>query len=219
MLALATPPDTGPPVSGQVETRPVRLLFESAKKSIAQARAEGFRVPEDDENREEFDPDHKERLGWYWAYDDSRVETMEERRQRYLADTRIIPMKAFARVVMRGYRSIKDLNFESDGWRAILHGDEATREATLTRVAEALMAKDRTLDLDAAKALALRKARRQIVKAMPERLTTAGITPIWQVSTAFIWGRKTKRLTDWYEYKELRAGGRPLGAKTRHRAA
>lgn len=217
MLALATPPDTGPPVSA-VETRPVRLLIKTADKTIAQARAEGLRVPEDDENREEFHPDHPERLGWYWAYDDSRVETKEERRARYLADTRNATMKTFARIVMRGYSGIKDLNYESDTSRQILAGGEDS-DATLTRVAKTLVAKDPTLDLDEAKVLALHKARKQILTAMPPRHDTAGITPIWPVSIAFTWGNKTKRLDDWYEYKELRSGGRPVGAKTRRRTA
>lgn len=211
MLALETPPDTGPPVSA-VETRPVRLLFEVKEKSIAEALAEGYRVPED-ENREEFDEDRTERLGWYWAYDDSRRETAAERKARYLADARIIPMKGFARVILRGYRGIKDLNFESDNSRDILAG----KQDVLTRVAESLMAKDRSLDIEEAQAVALLKARRQIRRAMPARLTTAGITPIWQVKTAFKWGRDTRRLNNWYEYEELRSGGRPVGAKTRSR--
>lgn len=219
MLATASPDTTGTPPASSVETKPMRLLVRADK--INDARAAGLRVPTD-ENAEEFLDNPSKRLGWFWVYDDTRLETCEERRARYLADHRIIDMKGFARVICRSYALVKDMKFESDGVRAILRGlgvlDGADLEdkARVTALAETL-ASHAQIDLDTARARLLAQANEDILKATPAARDRVGQSDLWYVSDAIPFGRRSGRLDEWYSRATIKQTGRPPGSRTKNR--
>lgn len=182
-------------------------------RDVAEARAWGFDVPiTAAENAEELSDDTRKRLGWWWVYDPNRTETRQQRRQRYLADQRLVDMKGFARVVCRAYITVKDRKFESDNIRKVLDDVEYRRDlaATIAQENPAVTAAQAEQKL-------LAKAREDVLKAMPPRRDRAGQSDQWSVADAARYGRDTERLDEWYEYNKIKQTGRPLGAKTRNR--
>lgn len=240
MLATASPETTGDtPTPEPAETRPVRLLVAGPPSrgrsgrgmadEIDAARRAGLRVPRE-ENIQEFDPDPRKHLGWFWAYDDSRFETCDERRARYLGDAnvevdpitrlrqgdakhlgdiRLLDMKGFARAVCRSYATVKDLKFEADAIRLIL-----TDEDHLDMLVAAGQGDHETI-----KARLLAQANDDILTAHPFARVHGGQSGMWYVSDALYAGRRRGHLDEWYEMDVIKATGRPVGSRTKHRKA
>lgn len=180
-------------------------------RDIAEAREWGFDIPRK-ENAEEFAPNPRKRLGWWWVYDPNRTETLEQRGARYLSDERVIDMRGFARVVGRAYITIKDLKFEGDNVRVLLENP-----AHLDEMARAAAGDETVITVDDAKATMTLKAREDVLKALPPRRGRAGQSDLWWVCDAIKFGRLTGRLGESYARNNIKQTGRPRGARTRNR--
>jgi hypothetical protein len=180
-------------------------------RDIAEARAWGFTVPED-ENEEESHDDPRRRLGWWWVYDPIRTETREERRDRYRSDRRMIDTKGFARAICRAYITTKDLKAKSDHFRKVV--DDAAYRTDLVRT---ILAANPSTTAQHVEQSLLAEANDFLLKAMPPRRDRAGQSDQWHVSDALDNGRLTGRLNEWYEHESIKQTGRPRGSKTRNR--
>lgn len=180
-------------------------------RDIEEARAWGYHVPED-ENHQEFSDQPRDRLGWWWVYDPTRMETREQRADRYVNDHRLVDMKGVARLLCRAYITIKDLKFESDHVRKILNDGDYRIELATTIATE-----NPEVTVEQAEQQLLKEARKGILKALPPRRDRAGQSDLWSVGDIIDNGRKLERLDNWYEYNRIRQTGRPPGSKTRRR--
>lgn len=188
-------------------------------RDIDEAREWGFHVPvNEQENSEELDPDPRKRLGWWWVYDPTRGETREQREERYLADQRLVDMKGYARVICRAYVTVKDRHGKSVHFRKVISDEGGYRTDMVSRiVANAHQLGVTTVTAKAVENELLTKARKGILKAMPNPADRAGQSNLWTVAQAIRDGRNQTRLDFWYEFNKISQSGRPRGSKNRPR--
>ncbi len=181
-------------------------------RDVAEAREWGFLVP-DDENKEEFSDDPRKRLGWWWVYDTSRMETQQQRERRYLSDTRLVDMHGFARVICRSYATVKEAKGEADRVRRILDPADTYLDDVVAFANE----HDPTVSVEVARQRLLTKAKEDALTVVPERRDRYSKSDHWHVLDAARFGRDNKFLDDWYEFNRRKSTGRPKGSRTRNR--
>jgi hypothetical protein len=184
-------------------------------RDVDEAREWGMLVPEDI-NKEEFSDDLAKRTGWFWVIDPNRTETRAEREQRLRGDTRLVGMRAAARIWQRAYITVKDLKVESDRVREMIRSPEFLREEA-AKFVDRQERKGITISLDAAIDKQLKYARKFVHKAMPVRRTRISQSDAWYVGDLIGNGRDNGRLDEWYERSTVRQTGRPPGSRTVHR--
>lgn len=182
-------------------------------RDIAEAAAWGYKVPTNiHENREEYNPNPNLRLGWFWVYDLTRTETRDQRRERYLADMRLVDTKGLARLFCRRYTTLKGLKADTDRAREIVEDDDKRR-----RLARDMVKNNRGLTVERADELLLKDAWDVVFKGTPERADRAGQSDLFTVASGIQAGRDTGRLDEWYEFHQVKQTGRPPGSRTKKR--
>lgn len=190
-------------------------------RDLDEAKEWGFDVSKDivteHENGEEFSSNPSDRLGWYWLYEPEQVETRAERAERYYSDERLIDMKGFARCTLRAYITVKDAKNEGEKLRRMIAEDEYLEEQALKYLAKEL-GEDATISpalLAQTKSRMLARAKKTVLKAMPEPRSQAGQSPLWQVRDAMRNGRLRTQLDDWFGFNVVKQTGRPQGSTNR----
>lgn len=181
-------------------------------RDIEDARAWGMEIPRE-QNIEEFSDKEKNRTGWWWVLDPTRTETQTERKDRLLADHRLIPMKGIARIWQRSYFTVKDFKVDGDRARRLITDPDFLFEEVVKRIEAG---KGIGTDFEATKADELAKARKFVIKALASRRDRIAESDVWYVADACRSGRDTTRLNDWYEFNRVLQSGRPPGSKTRN---
>lgn len=182
-------------------------------RDLDEALTWGMFVPTEWENQENVHPKTSHHLGWWWVYDTSRTETRDERRARMLSDNRIVDKRGYAAAICRSYAYTSELKFAADRTRRILAGG-AGLEAEARKVIE----EEGVGELEETKRRLTAKARKDILRAMPEPDDQLGQSPVWVLHKAFRSGRDRQQLDDWYQYSKPDLTGRPPGSRTRRRA-
>jgi hypothetical protein len=180
-------------------------------RDIDEAREWDFLIPES-ENHQEFADDPSDRLGWWWVYDTTRVETCAERQARYLADTRVIDMKGWARCTSRAYITVKDAKNEGERLRRMIREPKFLDQQTAKYISRHGGVFKPTRER------LLAGAKKAVLKAMPAPEDYAGQSPLWRANQAFKHGRDRTQLDEWYMFNKVTQTGRPVGSKNRPKA-
>lgn len=179
MLATAQPE-----TATTQQTRPVRLFVRDDEINRLVTPGRNVTVSDD-----------KYRAGWRWVTFHDQVETIDDRRARYLGDDRPIDMKAFAVAICRAYPTAKGLKYDAEDLRKLLAELKAT-------------------DADPAR---IEQVETELLTAFPAGRWRSGQSDNWYVCDALNYGRRAKLLNEWYEHERRKQPGRPKGSGRRSR--
>ncbi len=186
-------------------------------RDIEEARQWGFVIPVNEhENREETLAENNKRLGWWWVYDPDpdHYETEQQRRARYMADDRLVTVKGLARIICRALFTTRDIHNDTVDARRVVNDEPGALDTMLNRFIRDNPGYDGTPE--EARKLVVASAHEFLLRGTPVPDAKIDDKDTWTVSAALTFGRRARKINEWYEWTKGTHTGRPYGSRTRH---